>query len=104
MRQSSTPDRNAGHGQSAALRRSRRLTRPGLDVATLRPIRPGVWGGDCSRSRADGLSHNVLAAALIRFAYNLPDFQIAGGPGWLVSDRFDVEAKAEGDAPIDQNA
>jgi uncharacterized protein (TIGR03435 family) len=43
---------------------------------------------------------NVTAAALIRFAYGLPDFQVSGGPEWLASDRFDVVAKAEGDPPL----
>jgi uncharacterized protein (TIGR03435 family) len=29
-------------------------------------------------------------------AYNLQDFQISGGPGWIKSDGYDIEAKAEG--------
>jgi uncharacterized protein (TIGR03435 family) len=45
---------------------------------------------------------NVTAAVLIRFAYDLPDFQVFGGPNWLSSDRFDVLAKAEGDPSVDQ--
>src|ERR1700730_10541459 len=45
---------------------------------------------------------NVTAAMLIRFAYDLPDFQVLGGPTWLNSDRFDVLAKAEGDPSVDQ--
>ncbi len=28
-------------------------------------------------------------------AYNLQDFQISGGPGWIKSERYDIEAKAE---------
>jgi uncharacterized protein (TIGR03435 family) len=32
---------------------------------------------------------------LIRNAYQLQDFQISGGPGWLASDRFDIVAKIE---------
>jgi uncharacterized protein (TIGR03435 family) len=43
---------------------------------------------------------NVPAAELIRFAYDLPDFQVSGGPKWLTSDRFDVVAKADGDPPV----
>ena len=45
---------------------------------------------------------NVTVAALIRFAYDLPDFQLSGGPGWLNSDRFDFLAKAEGDPSVAQ--
>ena len=32
---------------------------------------------------------------LITQAYNVKDFQLTGGPGWLATDRFDVNAKAE---------
>jgi uncharacterized protein (TIGR03435 family) len=32
---------------------------------------------------------------LITQAYNIKDFQVTGGPGWLATDRFDVNAKAE---------
>ena len=45
---------------------------------------------------------NVTAAELIRFAYDLPDSQIFGGPDWLKADRFDIVAKAEGDPPVGQ--
>ncbi len=42
---------------------------------------------------------NAPVRELIRFAYNLQNFQIEGGPSWINSDRFDVTAKAEGDVP-----
>jgi uncharacterized protein (TIGR03435 family) len=74
-----------------------------FEVATLRPSTSGNAGWRLQPQPGGRLTGtNVPAAALIRFAYNLPDFQISGGPGWLASDRFDVEAKAEGDPPIDQ--
>src|SRR6185503_9613355 len=38
---------------------------------------------------------------LIRNAYDLQEFQLAGGPSWLAADRFDVVAKAEGSACSD---
>jgi bla regulator protein blaR1 len=33
---------------------------------------------------------------LIGTAYDVRDFQISGGPGWLATDRWDINAKAEG--------
>jgi uncharacterized protein (TIGR03435 family) len=36
---------------------------------------------------------NIEARELIRAAYELQDSQLAGGPGWLSTDRFDVTAK-----------
>jgi bla regulator protein BlaR1 len=33
---------------------------------------------------------------LITFAYDVRDFQISGGPGWINSERFDIMAKSEG--------
>jgi uncharacterized protein (TIGR03435 family) len=40
---------------------------------------------------------NVPLRSLISAAYQVPDFQIVGGPSWVDSDRFDVTAKAAGD-------
>jgi uncharacterized protein (TIGR03435 family) len=37
---------------------------------------------------------NVPVRSLIRLAYDVGDYQIAGGPGWIETDRFDVLAKA----------
>src|SRR5712671_155327 len=41
---------------------------------------------------------NIKLPFLIRTAYQLQDSQIVGGPSWLTSDRFDIVAKADGDA------
>ena len=32
---------------------------------------------------------------LLRIAYDVQDSQIVGGPGWISSDRFDIQAKAD---------
>jgi uncharacterized protein (TIGR03435 family) len=39
---------------------------------------------------------------LIQNAYFLQDFQIVGGPSWIDSDRFEIDAKAEGNPTRDQ--
>lgn len=42
---------------------------------------------------------NVPVAFLITLAYQLQPFQLHGAPPWLQSDRFDVNARLEGDPP-----
>lgn len=38
---------------------------------------------------------NMTAKGLIQIAYGKRDFQITGGPDWITSECFDVDAKAE---------
>jgi uncharacterized protein (TIGR03435 family) len=38
---------------------------------------------------------NSTLKALISLAYKVQEFQIVGGPGWIGSDRFDVEGRTE---------
>lgn len=45
---------------------------------------------------------NVTARALLRYAFDVQDFQLAGGPPWLNDDRFDVVAKAPEGTPPDR--
>ena len=40
--------------------------------------------------------------ALIRFAYNIDNTQISGGPTWMDSDQYDIVAKGDGNATTDQ--
>jgi uncharacterized protein (TIGR03435 family) len=44
----------------------------------------------------------VTVSLLIQQAYQVRDFQVAGGPDWLRSDRYDVIAKPENAASPDQ--
>jgi bla regulator protein blaR1 len=45
---------------------------------------------------------NVPLRQLIIAAYQVQPYQISGGPSWLNSDRFDIIAKAEGNATPEQ--
>jgi uncharacterized protein (TIGR03435 family) len=39
---------------------------------------------------------NIPLQFLIENAYRIKDFQLSGAPSWLLSERYDIEAKAEG--------
>jgi bla regulator protein blaR1 len=72
---------------------------PSFEVASIKKHVPDngpgmrimMGGPDVSQFRA----LNVTAKMLIAAAYGVREFQISGGPGWINSDRFDIEAKVE---------
>jgi uncharacterized protein (TIGR03435 family) len=61
-------------------------------------IKPNVSGsGGSSTHSSNGLLRitNQTLRSMIGYAYNVRDFQISGGPGWIASERYDVTAKPE---------
>ena len=70
---------------------------PGLsfEVASIKPNNSGdgrvMLGNQPGRFTAT----NVTLRQLIRNAYQLQDFQITGGPGWLNADHYDIVAKID---------
>jgi uncharacterized protein (TIGR03435 family) len=68
---------------------------PSFEVASIKPNRSGD-GLTRLMFAPDGLSANGIAVkGLIGFAYNVKDFQMSGGPGWIESERYDIEAKMD---------
>jgi uncharacterized protein (TIGR03435 family) len=45
---------------------------------------------------------NVTVRRLIQLAYQIKDFQISGGPSWIGSDLYDINAKPETPPKQDQ--
>jgi uncharacterized protein (TIGR03435 family) len=43
----------------------------------------------------------MSVANLAGYAYDLKGYQISGGPGWATTDRYDINAKAEGEGTPD---
>jgi uncharacterized protein (TIGR03435 family) len=66
-----------------------------FEVAVIRPSRndsPDVW----LIPEAHGWrGQNVVVWDLIKVAYYVRDQQLAGGPPWIKTDRYDITAKAE---------
>jgi uncharacterized protein (TIGR03435 family) len=48
------------------------------------------------------LIENFAPRTLVVLAYGVADYQVAGGPSWIGSDRYDVQAKAVGDTSVQQ--
>jgi uncharacterized protein (TIGR03435 family) len=71
--------------------------RPAFDVAAIKRASPDERGGGY-RFEPSGrtIVSNFTLKNLIMVAWHIQDFQIAGGAGWLDSERYDVQAKAEG--------
>jgi uncharacterized protein (TIGR03435 family) len=75
--------------------------RPAFEVASIKP-------GDPSdsqvriRMRQGGrfTTNNASLQMLIGFAYDVRNYQISGGPNWMDSAKFNVEAKAGSALPI----
>jgi bla regulator protein BlaR1 len=90
----------AVHAQAAA---QTAATGPKFDEASIKPATPGpgfmfgvrpMPGGRISAS-------NVTLKMLIARAYDLQDFQMSAGPGWIETERYNIEAKP--DSPSAQN-
>jgi uncharacterized protein (TIGR03435 family) len=79
-----------GHGQEKAVR----LT---FEVAAIKPTPPDArYGGIKPMPGGDGyLVQNMAVKTMISLMYKVPGRQIKGGPDWLDSSHWDIEAKAD---------
>ncbi len=69
---------------------------PVFEVATVKLNKSGSSGSHSSLDNGRFTASNILLKNLIQYqAYGIPEPRILGGPKWLNSDRFDIEAKAD---------
>lgn len=70
---------------------------PSFEVASIKPNRSGDLNRRImfqflpGRLNATGITVKLL----ISMAYDVKEFQVSGGPGWIDSQRFDIDAKEE---------
>jgi bla regulator protein BlaR1 len=72
--------------------------RPAFDVVSIKPT-PEITGPGVDFSALPGGRLHVRnnpVLNLISNAYDLPQYRITGGPDWLRTDRYEIEAKADG--------
>lgn len=88
---------------SSAQTVSREKPAPAFDVASIHPSPPSrdghnhIWNDVHESHFRTG---NLSIRDLIQYAYALPESQILGGPAWLDSATFDIDAKSG--AEVDQ--
>jgi uncharacterized protein (TIGR03435 family) len=70
---------------------------PTFEVASVKPNSSGDGRVSMQNQPGRFTATNVTLRMLIRNAYQLQEFQISGGPGWIGSDHFDIVARIEGD-------
>lgn len=83
--------------------------KPSFEVATVKPNMSGTEGGSAGPRGSGFFAKNMTLRNLLMYAYSPPNgqllpAQIIGGPNWLQTDRFDIDAKPEGAGvpPIEQ--
>jgi uncharacterized protein (TIGR03435 family) len=77
------------------------VPRPAFEVASIKPYTdPGGPGphlvGFSNKPGSPRMDMTgVTFKMLMAYAYAVRDFQIIGGPAWITSDQYDIQAKAE---------
>jgi uncharacterized protein (TIGR03435 family) len=74
--------------------------RPSFEVASVKPGDPNSRPGGVGYGLGKFNATNYPLYKLIGWAYDARDYQISGGPNWLASTNFTIEAKLDGAIPI----
>jgi uncharacterized protein (TIGR03435 family) len=66
-----------------------------FEVASVKSADPGTRIANVLPGAGESLTiQNVPLRKIILYAYEVRDFQLAGGPGWIGDERYDIVAKA----------
>ena len=66
-----------------------------FEIASVKPADPGTRISNVLPGAGESLTiQNVPLRKIILYAYEIRDFQLAGGPGWIGDERYDIVAKA----------
>jgi uncharacterized protein (TIGR03435 family) len=69
--------------------------KPDVEVATVKPTPPGNQTVMFGMQGGTLVIKDLTLGFLMSFAYNLPARQIAGKPGWMDTDKWDIDAKPD---------
>ena len=66
-----------------------------FDVVSVKPAGPDTRGMSMQTNRGRLLARGATLGFLIQYAYKPKPAQISGGPNWLNTDRFEIEARTD---------
>ena len=66
-----------------------------FDVASIKANPTATGGSGVNTGRGRLTATNVTLRRLIQSAFDVNDFQIVGGPGWIGTEKYDIDAKAD---------
>ena len=69
-------------------------TSPAFEVVSIKPIEPGLAYPNFFVEGDKLRGNHVTAAMLVATAYGVPRRQVLGGPDWINSARFNIDARA----------
>ena len=76
---------------------------PAFEAASVRRTATQAAGGDwVFRPGGQFTASNEIVLEVIRAAYDIDTFRIVGGPDWIRSERYEIQARAGGDVTQDQ--
>jgi uncharacterized protein (TIGR03435 family) len=64
-----------------------------FEVASVKPSDPNARGGSISFPNGTFTAIGITARNCITLAYDIPSYQLAGGPGWIGDQHYDIVAK-----------
>src|SRR5690349_18869129 len=66
-----------------------------FEVASIRPANSGRPGISIETEPGRFKAINATVSFFIQYAYGIKEYQLSGGPSWMGSDKFDIDAKSE---------
>jgi uncharacterized protein (TIGR03435 family) len=70
------------------------VAQPQFEAASVKISVAGSTGSRFRTPRGSVDGRNVVLKLLLNYAYGVEGYNITGGPGWVDSERFDVQARA----------
>ena len=77
---------------------------PSFEVASIRQSALGNRGTEVLTQPGRFRATNITTRELILRAYKIQEVQLAGGPGWIGSQHFDIDARGDSSIPEQQVA